>query len=94
MSQLRKVRADSLARSTVARIVNVMPPGIAAWDPAWDMVAEADRRFVELLGKWEKTGAAEDERVLMIAAERLVHEWERASSAYLTSSPGPGQLRG
>ena len=45
-----------LARSICRKLtteLSAMPPGVAEWAPAWDMVRDANARFIAELVSWE-----------------------------------------
>jgi hypothetical protein len=78
-------RADAgrrVAAWVAERVRDVAPPGLGRWGPAWNIVEDPSRTFLDALARWEATGAAEDQEATRAAAGAVVAAWREAAQQW------------
>ena len=78
----RRRRGTALCQRLAEDVVAIVPDGIGAWPPAWDLVADADADFLSKLTAWE-VAPSEPARLRVRAAYfAVVDAWRNAARQY------------
>ena len=75
----RQQRGTSLCRRLSEVVTDIVPIGIGGWDPAWEMVAEADADFLAALTAWEAEPTDEGRARVQTAYHAVVDAWKDAA---------------
>lgn len=81
----RTEAATELCRRLAHDVTQLAPEGIGHWPQAWDIVADADARFLISLTDWEATGAERERVILRTAYLAVIDAWQRAVGQYIES---------
>ena len=63
-------------------IEEIAPAGIGHWDPAWEMVAEADAEFMAALFAWEANPTDDGQERVRTAFNAVLEAWREASRQF------------
>jgi len=78
----RQERGTALCRQLTADVAKVAPEGIGGWAPAWDIVADADVRFLSTLSAWEAAPSEATRLRVKAAYEAVLDAWRVAAGLY------------
>jgi hypothetical protein len=78
----RAERGRRLCRIIGERIGAFASPGLGHDDRAWEAVAGASERFLDLLDRWERSGHPRDEAALEAAGKHLIRAWHQADQDF------------
>lgn len=69
-------RAERMNLRMCSAITAIAPPGVGRWPEAWKLTAEADRRWIRALKKWEQNENAETTAELRVAFDAFLEAWK------------------
>ena len=78
----RRRRGTRLCAKLASDVNELVPAGIGAWDPAWDIVGDADAEFMIALLKWEGTGSEADKESVRTAYATVLDAWRSAAGQF------------
>ena len=78
----RRRRGTKLCEELAKDVLEIVPAGIGAWAPAWNIVGDADAEFMLALLTWESTGSEADKEFVRTAYARVLDSWRKAAAAW------------
>jgi hypothetical protein len=59
-------------------VQQIAPPGLGRWEPAWDIVADADAEFMIALFAWEDSPSEKREALVRHWGDEVMARWREA----------------
>ena len=78
----RQRQGRELCVRLAEQIALIAVPGIGRWDGAWEIVADADIKFMISLLNWERTGDDDALARVRTAYDRVLDVWHQAVRQY------------
>jgi len=71
-------------------VERIAPPGIGGWEPAWELVADADAEFLTALLAWERAPSNEGQARVRAAYNAVLDAWREAARQFTQQASTPG----
>jgi hypothetical protein len=70
--------ARRICDNITRHVQQMAPPGIGRWEPAWEIVADADAEFMIALFAWEDSPGEEREAQVRYWGDEVMARWHEA----------------
>jgi len=74
--------ARQVCENMAREVQQIAPPGLGLWDPAWEIVADADAEFMIALFAWEDSPSEKLEAQVRYWGDEVMARWHEAAKRF------------
>jgi hypothetical protein len=74
--------ARQVCENMAREVQQIAPPGLGLWEPAWEIVADADAEFMIALFAWEDSPSEKLEAQVRYWGDEVMARWHEAAKRF------------